>query len=283
MTAIASPRLILSMPYNGELVVPFHLRRLLPHVDEVVLTESAVTHSGLKKDRYYADSLPPDPKLTVLRIAEFPRMSQEWADLHAARYLGPAECWFRENYQRDFPCQYIAEKYRGKRHLAVFVDADEIAKPEILLRLRANYSQLATPIHLEMMFFYFNFHWLKKTPWTHGFAVNDVGLAAASPQDMRISTDQRLLKEAGWHLAYFSSIDGLVRKLESFAHQDFNKEAYKTRSFLLECIKQGRDPLARGEAEDMLPFDFEQKHLQRLLPARFRELQELMDQLQTSA
>jgi hypothetical protein len=282
MTAHATPRLILSMPYNGELVVPFHLRAVLEQVDEVILTESAITHSGHRKTRFFSDELPADPKLTILRIEEFPAITQEWVDRHAARYLGPDENWFRENYQRNYPCQYIAQRYAGERIITVFVDADEIVKPDILWQLRGNYHQLDTPVHLEMLFFYFNFRWLKKMPWMHGFAVNDHGLALASPQEMRMNADLRLLKDAGWHLAYFSSIEEQVRKLESFAHQEFNNAAYKKRNYLLECIKLGKDPLGRGEAEDMQPFDLNQENVQRLLPARFRELQDMMDRLQTS-
>src|SRR5580765_410564 len=237
-----TPHIVISMPYNGELVVPFHLQTILNGATEVILTEAMTTHSGHRKKRLYAEGLPPNPKLTILTINEFPEPSAHWYANHRTRYIrGTQECWFREQYQRAFPCQYIADRYQGEQIIVVFVDADEIINPVLLANLASMHGQLTDPFHLNMLFFYYSFQWQKRLPWLQPFVINELGLQRYDPEQMRYMFWHRQLNGAGWHLSYFLSLEDLVRKLESFAHQEFNQAVFKDRAHLQRCIQSGKD------------------------------------------
>ncbi len=56
----------------------------------------------------------------------------------------------------------------------------------------------------------------------------------------------------GWHFTWVFSMEDLIRKIESTAHQEFNNDSYKNPAYIQEMIKAGRDfhkPKARYQIQ----------------------------------
>ena len=41
-----------------------------------------------------------------------------------------------------------------------------------------------------------------------------------------------IIKNGGWHLSYFGDIDFIIKKIDSFSHQEFNNKDYIDRNIL---------------------------------------------------
>jgi beta-1,4-mannosyl-glycoprotein beta-1,4-N-acetylglucosaminyltransferase len=49
------------------------------------------------------------------------------------------------------------------------------------------------------------------------------------------------IKNGGWHFSYVARIPQIIQKLESFAHQEFNKPEYKDPEVIQAKIRAGMD------------------------------------------
>ncbi len=68
------------------------------------------------------------------------------------------------------------------------------------------------------------------------------------------------ISDGGWHFTWMAGVDKIIKKLESFAHQEFNKPEYKDPKKIRELINSGKDVL---------------------FPQNIYEIQELNDKLPT--
>ena len=51
----------------------------------------------------------------------------------------------------------------------------------------------------------------------------------------------KVIKNGGWHFSYLMSPIKIKKKIESFAHSEYNKEEYKNLKNIESCIKNGTD------------------------------------------
>ncbi len=51
----------------------------------------------------------------------------------------------------------------------------------------------------------------------------------------------QLIKDGGWHFTWVFSLENIIKKIESTAHQEFNKPEYKNPEKIKELIASGRD------------------------------------------
>ena len=247
--------------YNGEMIAALRLQYLYDHVDEIIVVESRMTFSGLKKPQLFIERdaelfRPYLPKLKFLVIDEYPEPDQAWLDSKAQNtWMTDLSVWFRETYQRNFAEGYIKGKYAGQKYVVLACDVDEIPKREVVEELRSfRYEHAHIALYFELEFSYYNFNWTAQYQWYHAFAVSDVGLAKKSLDDYRLENSRYHLRhDAGWHLSYYMSIADLARKIESFSHKELNLPEFKAAEHIAECIKTGKDLFNRGEQFDMLP------------------------------
>jgi beta-1,4-mannosyl-glycoprotein beta-1,4-N-acetylglucosaminyltransferase len=57
-----------------------------------------------------------------------------------------------------------------------------------------------------------------------------------------------VIQDGGWHFTWVFSIENIIKKIESTAHQEFNREDHKDPARIIDLIRSGRDinkPLAR--------------------------------------
>jgi beta-1,4-mannosyl-glycoprotein beta-1,4-N-acetylglucosaminyltransferase len=48
-----------------------------------------------------------------------------------------------------------------------------------------------------------------------------------------------IIKDGGWHLSYFGDINFIIKKIDSFSHQEYNNSNYTNTSSLQDKIKNG--------------------------------------------
>ena len=238
-----------SFMFNGERIALLRVKYLYDAVDLFVITESWYTHSGKKKGGLFFEKMrkefePYMSKIKFVVIENF----ESW--------MGS---WNRENLQRSYAFMNGTLDHIGP-YIVVVGDADEIINRDILLSFRKDekslmewYDKLSTPHFLEMRFFYYSFRWEKPYPWTKAFIINDRWLKNAKGfvQPLRNfeakdSKDSLILKNAGWHCSFFMNPTELHRKLESFAHTEFDYPIIKNMWNITDAIQTGRDIFMRS-------------------------------------
>jgi beta-1,4-mannosyl-glycoprotein beta-1,4-N-acetylglucosaminyltransferase len=64
----------------------------------------------------------------------------------------------------------------------------------------------------------------------------------------------QLIKDGGWHFTWVFSLENIIKKIESTAHQEFNRPEYKNPEKIRELIASGRDfhkPYSRYELQEL--------------------------------
>ena len=54
------------------------------------------------------------------------------------------------------------------------------------------------------------------------------------------------MKEGGWHFSFLYDIDGIINKISSFQHTEFDKEEFKNRDNIINKINEGKDIFNRN-------------------------------------
>lgn len=235
--------------YNGEPVAALRLKLLYPHVTKFVVVEARQTHTGHVKPELFTERhadvfAPYIDKIKFIIIDKFPEPASAVV----------SKSWIRENYQRDIALEYITHTF--SEYILMACDVDEIPSPDVVAALPSRYFGLEYPTSFEMQFFYYNFGWKKKNMWYHAFCINDIGIRKASSTLSNLRGNSSLyIPNAGWHASYFLSVGELVRKIESFAHTEFDLAKFKHAGHIRECFATGKDIFARGNGENLIAFD----------------------------
>ena len=257
--------------YNGEPIIEFRLKYLNNYVDKFIIVESIYTHSGNKKDAFYFDINKDifkeyENKIMFYPINYLPN-EEEIATIYKNRVLPENKIsWVYEIYQRDY---IQTELNKIKNPFIVFVcDVDEIPRKELYINIKNEYNKLNDGLHIEMMFFYYGFKWMNNNKWRHPFVINNIGCNKLSFSNTRLSHSYSDCNNAGWHFSNCLKIDDIVRKLESFAHTEYNTDKYKNKEYILKCINEGKSI-----------FDEEQYNEanEKLLPDGYKEFQEKLN------
>lgn len=260
--------------YNGEPIVELRLQTLAPHVDRFYIVESRQTLSGIVKPGLYRDIHahifhPYAHKISWVILDNFNSVRRRFW------FFGPS-AWQREAMQRNAPVDLIQTEaiQSNCKCIMMVCDVDEIPRPKVVQALRRpiTYALLSEPVALQMLYFYYNFDWAKNSKWTLPFAISaEAAVARKGDLDsMRLAQKKKAITNAGWHASYFEDVANIMRKVESFAHQELNKDSFKNHQHLAHCIQNGLDLFARGGKENMLPFNTAQ------LPEAFRKFNEVI-------
>jgi beta-1,4-mannosyl-glycoprotein beta-1,4-N-acetylglucosaminyltransferase len=212
-------------------------------VDRFVLVEATRDHAGRDKPLHFAANKERFAKL-------LPKIIHVVVDDMPA---GP-DPWKRENHQR----RAIQRGLEGCKSddLILVSDLDEVPRPETLAK------SLATR---GLSFFMQDYHcyfincrargnpkWpgsallryanLKDAQWVRNLRSNE-------PTWLRRVLPPHLgrIDDGGWHFGYLGGVDAIIRKIESAAHNEFNREALKTPERILARMEQGLDLFLDGD------------------------------------
>ena len=222
-----------SFLFNGEPIVQLRLAYLFPHVDTVYICEQRYTHQGQRKETLYIDTYKEwfAPYISKIRF-----LIDESEPLTNA--------WKSENGHRNFAATAIAEDYPTDPFLLICADVDEIPNIDFLLQEQDKIYAHASkgPVYLQQKMYYYNLHWFVH-PWDHPFIINDIlfrtGNTLQSYRDKNYQNATFI--PCGWHFSYFMEREDILRKIESFAHTEYNSEDYKSAEYIDKCLMFGLD------------------------------------------
>lgn len=235
------------MYHNEDLMLDIRLNTLSKYVDHFILVESMYDHQGNKKRlnfnfdnfRNYKD------KITYLVIEKFPENMSSWD---------------RENYQRDYLINGL-----NKADLDDYVlisDVDEI--PDLTkFELVKNFKYSV----FKQKMYYYKINLLNKTePIWYGSKICKKRFIK-SPQWLR---DQKIKKvpfwkfykerwnvieNGGWHFSFLMSAPEIKKKLDSYAHSEYNNKKFNNLDKINNAIHQKVDLFDRPINFEKIRFD----------------------------
>jgi beta-1,4-mannosyl-glycoprotein beta-1,4-N-acetylglucosaminyltransferase len=255
--------------YNGEPIIEFRLKYLNDYVDYFIITESIYTHSGKKKDDFYyyinKDIFEPYRKKILFHSIHVLPSEIDCLNIRKNNLLYEnKDSWINEVYQRD-SIQKIMNTTQYFKPFIIFVcDVDEIPKKELYMNIKNDYDLLHNGAHIQMLLLNYGFKWKKENCiWKHPFVITDRGNKNLSFSNVRLRRTEKTYNNSGWHVTYCFKIDDIIRKLESFAHTEYNLDKYKNKEYLLKCIQEGKNILNEDEQfvqteDEELPYNYEE-------------------------
>ena len=262
-----SIRLVDVFLYNGDLIAPTRIKYLFDVVDEFMIIESWFTFSGQAKPflyfyepDIYAKFLPYMDKIKYIVVKDVPDTPLDYTGPQFKYAPGTLDNWWRETYVRSYFKLFIrpysdegdAKFSDSSPEMYIICDCDEIPDREILNQLKlfgtSEEVDLDKPSHFLMNLFYYNFEWIMNSYWVAPYMISAKGLFGL-PDVSHPRYDGGPHVGYGWHCSYFLSISHMIRKLESFPHQEFNTDSNKNIEHIKHCLNDGVDIVGRPQEE----------------------------------
>lgn len=234
--------LIDSFTFFDELdMLEFRLRMLWPLVDKFVIVEADHTFSGNKKPYCLSDNWDGFEWAHEKIIYHQMMVRPQGPYILPKKYEPEHQCWKIETTQRNG----IVGGCDGFPDDAVIMmgDVDEIPTREALQYALDKEVWLDHPVVFRQSMFYYNLKFLRKEMW-HGTIITDLAkLREMTPQKLRDSRNglPNAIDNGGWHLSHFGGVDKIRYKIESYSHQENNRESFKNSSHIAHCIETGED------------------------------------------
>jgi beta-1,4-mannosyl-glycoprotein beta-1,4-N-acetylglucosaminyltransferase len=232
-------------------------------VDKFVLVEATKTHQGKEKPLYFNENKKRFekflPKIIHVIVDEYPE------------YEGKS-AWVLEHHQRNNIMNGL--KDCKPDDVILISDADEIPAPNKILEYK---NKNGIKIFRQRMYYYYincsNASNGDSYRWNGTIMLNYKDMM--KPQDYRnigIKTTIlfhpkliyktygyfwklyhldikgikiRFIKDGGWHFSYLGGVETIIKKLEAFAHTEYNKEKYKDAKAIEIAIEKGDDIFGR--------------------------------------
>jgi beta-1,4-mannosyl-glycoprotein beta-1,4-N-acetylglucosaminyltransferase len=249
-----------AIQYNGEPIVLVRLATLNDVVDRFYLSEGTHFHSGAKKEKFYKD--------INSHLFEPYKDKIHWI-VHDMSSFEEGDNWGREKAGRKALQPAIREDFENGEISHPFVvinaDADEIPDPQDIANFQPgqelHVAAISSMAYFNMSFFYYNLNW-KKGSWQSAHTIPG-HLVLKGFDDFNFSRKDRIVNwvgakiQRGYHMSYFMDVAGIKNKLESFAHQEYNLDTFKTQDHILKCISKGEDLIGR-RGHDFQHWDYKQ-------------------------
>ena len=207
-------------------------RELFNVVDRFVLVEATRTHSNQPKPLHFRDNLPRFAKylskVTHIAVSDFPT----------------TDTWGMERHQRA--C--IMRGLEGCRDsdIVMVSDCDEIPNAEAIRAYHPNMGIQS----FDMTVYYYDMNTRGPDPWYYARIAPYSLVRRVGPNGMRYTIECGLtpgiIPNGGKHLSFFGGVDAIIRKLEAYAHQEYNTPKFKSRERIQGCIDAGTDLFGRA-------------------------------------
>ena len=220
-------------------------------IDYFVIVESALTFSDLAKP---------------LHVRENWDRFAPWHDkmlLHTLNTTHPTpggkfgDAWERERFNRDAMFSQVFAGLTGAAapwpgDVILVGDVDELVRPEVLSMLRNCEIPKRTRLHTTI--YYYSFQWISqgqgKGDWDHPDATFYDGKNTVLPQDLRDGGADVEVWDAGWHCSFcFDLLGEIVRKVQSYSHQEMNRPDVLDPKRILERVRNGEDMFGRAGSD----------------------------------
>ena len=234
--------------FNEFDIVKLRLNYLKNVVDYFVISECNYTHAGNPKP-YYLDEVlgefDEDIRRKIIRLKYEP-------DITDYDFSNRDECNFESGFWKIERGQraHIIEglKQFSPDDLFMVSDADEIPRAEAIQYLSQQRLERDFVATAKCDLFYYNFKTFHDSLWG-GTVFTTVSNATEKGCDfLRYKAYEfPFVEQGGWHFSYFGNTERIRTKLQSFAHQEFNKDAIINDSNILNAIESKKDLFGRNE------------------------------------
>jgi len=240
------------------MILELRLETLWDVVDIFVISEATYTQAG-------------DPKPINFCPEHFAKYMSKIRHLVVDhKPPGPNDFWKNENYQRNYLKNGLTDALPDD--WVLISDLDEIPRPEVIASYNPKY--LRGDFEQDCYGYFLNNLWLgeggsrfwqgsKVTTYRHFmgfFKGNATSVRIYKSSGLLRALNRRLfklfraqkIKDGGWHFTWMFKIENIIKKIESMAHQEYNKPEYKNPEYILEMIHSGRDfhkPKSRFQAQ----------------------------------
>jgi len=219
--------------FDELMLLEIRLKELSPVVDKFVLVEATHTHSGKPKRLYYDE----------VRNNEIFAPFRDKI-VHIVFEMNPnTDRWVNENAQRNAISMGLSDAKPDD--IIIVSDIDEIVDHRVVPFM----EQAFGPTRLLMKFYYYYFNCrVLKNDWF--FAAFCRFKDYQTAQTLRLGNGdyhKQVITNAGWHFSYLVKPDEIPRKLESFAHSEFDTDYFKDVERLRKCVESETDILDRQD------------------------------------
>jgi beta-1,4-mannosyl-glycoprotein beta-1,4-N-acetylglucosaminyltransferase len=248
--------------FNEHDLLKLRLETLWDVVDVFVLVESSLTFSGKTKPLHYDASQfgPYSSKIRHIVVDDFP--------------FDICDPWRNERFQRNAIERGLVDA--TPKDWIIVGDVDEIPNPEKIKEFnpakfrRGDFSQKNFAYYLNNCNVDKNGDpvlWRGSKITTYQCykdffecaervrSFKSSGILRAFKREWFHKFQVQVISEGGWHFSWMSGVDGIIRKLESFSHQEFNTPEFKDPKNIVDRIRAGEDILKMGASFTLLPLD----------------------------
>lgn len=265
--------------FNEYDILKLRLNYLKNHVDYFVISECNYTHSGNLKSYYLDDIIDDfgeDIRKKIIRLKYEPDISEyDFSNTNECNF--ESGFWKLERGQRNYILEGI--KNFSSNDIVMVSDVDEIPRVEVIEYLKTqnlNNQFVATG---SFDLFYYNFKTFHNSIWGGTvFTTVEYTLKKGCDYLRYHAYEFPFIEKAGWHFSYFGSIEKIRNKLQSFAHQEFNKSDIISNENILKSIQEKKDLFGRNENFQEYSFsnfpDNLKKEIIKIFPKEFYEMVE---------
>lgn len=234
--------------FNEFDILKLRLEYLKDIVDYFIISECKYTHAGNPKPYYLDDVIDDfdgDLKKKIINVHYEP-------DISDYDFSNRDECnfesgfWKIERGQREYITQAL--KQFSSDDLFMVSDADEIPRIEVIQYLKNKKLQKDFAATSNCELFYYNFNTFYNIKWGGTvFTTLENAIERGCNFLRDHSYEFPFVEKGGWHFSYFGNLERIRTKLQSFAHQEFNKDAIINDDNILDAIASKKDLFGRNE------------------------------------
>ena len=226
--------------WDEDLLLDLRLNILSNYVDYFVIVEGNKTwQNNPKKLRFNKDNFKKfKNKIIYLPVEDLP---------------DGKDPYLRENFQRNSILRGLSES--GENDLILISDLDEIPNPKKFENFNINMKYAV----FKQKHFYYKFNLQsRENPYWMGSRIC-IKKYLKSPQwlrDLKFKKypfwridkirNLQIIENGGWHFAYLQTPENISKKIQSFAHGEFNKDNITNKDSIRLKIEKGQDIFGRG-------------------------------------
>ena len=231
-------------PFFNELeMLELRFSELYDYVDKFVLVEATKTFQSNPKPLYFQENKDKfkafSDKIIHVVVEDLPVSDVPMQN---------------EIYQRNCILRGLSDC--AASDIIIISDVDEIPRAAAFNSYRNNDMYDITKMDQKISYYFINC--LADAPWRLAFIASYHNIKNKDLSKIRNTkvNSRMIIPNGGWHFSYMGGVDGIIKKIEAFSHDDLNTADYKDREWLINCISKGEDLFGRKNLRyETVPID----------------------------